>query len=190
MNTTNNSISLVSSILSNTEKKLSNSINKTNVNGKNLLDKIKSLNIETSLSNNDLSSDNNSSKSSILLKILKLIIVLILILFIFFNLFATFNLFSPKIKQTLTPLYDFFGYNIDTNKNNKKNKNSKNNSKINSKNNSKNNKDNKDNTKDKYCYIGEEENKRYCINISNNTSCISGEVFPTRNMCITPNEGS
>ena len=38
-----------------------------------------------------------------------------------------------------------------------------------------------------YCYIGSEGNKRFCINVKTNDKCMSGEVYPSMDLCINPN---
>jgi len=38
-----------------------------------------------------------------------------------------------------------------------------------------------------YCYIGEDRGFRSCIKVNENDDCISGDIFPTREVCINPN---
>ena len=38
-----------------------------------------------------------------------------------------------------------------------------------------------------FCYIGYDNNKRVCTNIYEGDICMSGQVFPTMNVCINPN---
>ena len=38
-----------------------------------------------------------------------------------------------------------------------------------------------------YCYIGEDRGFRSCIQISENDQCMSGDIFPTKELCINPN---
>jgi len=38
-----------------------------------------------------------------------------------------------------------------------------------------------------YCYIGEDRGFRSCIEVSENDTCMSGQIFPTRAICINPN---
>jgi len=38
-----------------------------------------------------------------------------------------------------------------------------------------------------YCFIGEQNNQRYCSDVSNPHNCMSGDIFPTMDMCINPN---
>ena len=41
-------------------------------------------------------------------------------------------------------------------------------------------------SKTKWCLVGEYENKRGCIDISDSDKCLSGQVFPTEQMCLNP----
>jgi hypothetical protein len=38
-----------------------------------------------------------------------------------------------------------------------------------------------------YCYIGEDRGHKSCAEINDENLCMSGEVFPTRDLCINPN---
>ena len=38
-----------------------------------------------------------------------------------------------------------------------------------------------------YCYIGSDRNVRTCVKVGESDTCMSGEVFPTRDICINPN---
>lgn len=38
-----------------------------------------------------------------------------------------------------------------------------------------------------YCFIGEDNGFRSCVNVSESDQCMSGEIFPTREICINPN---
>ena len=38
----------------------------------------------------------------------------------------------------------------------------------------------------KFCYIGSENNKRSCIEIGDSEKCMSGKIFPTKELCINP----
>ena len=42
-------------------------------------------------------------------------------------------------------------------------------------------------TKSGYCYIGEDRGYRSCAYVGEGDSCISGEIFPTNEICINPN---
>ena len=41
-------------------------------------------------------------------------------------------------------------------------------------------------TKDKHCYIGTDRGFRCCIEIGEADKCMSGDIFPTHDMCINP----
>ena len=38
-----------------------------------------------------------------------------------------------------------------------------------------------------YCYIGEDRGYRSCVQVEDSNKCMSGEVFPTKDMCINAN---
>lgn len=38
-----------------------------------------------------------------------------------------------------------------------------------------------------YCYIGKENNNRACVKVGINDVCMSGEIFPSRDICMNPN---
>ena len=38
-----------------------------------------------------------------------------------------------------------------------------------------------------YCYIGEDRGFRSCIRVTENDTCMSGDIFPTKELCINPN---
>ena len=38
-----------------------------------------------------------------------------------------------------------------------------------------------------WCFIGEEEGNRSCIKVGLNDTCMSGDIFPTNEVCINPN---
>ena len=38
-----------------------------------------------------------------------------------------------------------------------------------------------------YCYIGEDRGVRSCTMVGEGDSCMSGDIFPTRAICINPN---
>jgi len=37
-----------------------------------------------------------------------------------------------------------------------------------------------------YCYVGEDRGIRSCVKINKNHKCMSGDIFPTRDICINP----
>tara|TARA_B100001287_G_scaffold274078_1_gene278697 strand:+ start:1393 stop:1938 length:546 start_codon:yes stop_codon:yes gene_type:complete len=38
-----------------------------------------------------------------------------------------------------------------------------------------------------YCYVGTLNKKRTCIEIDEDDKCMSGDIFPTRDLCVNPN---
>jgi hypothetical protein len=38
-----------------------------------------------------------------------------------------------------------------------------------------------------YCYIGKINNARYCAKVSGKNNCLSGDIFPTMEVCVNPN---
>ena len=38
-----------------------------------------------------------------------------------------------------------------------------------------------------WCYIGEEDNVRTCAKVGVNDKCMSGDIFPTQDVCVNPN---
>ena len=38
-----------------------------------------------------------------------------------------------------------------------------------------------------FCYIGEDRGIRSCIQVGENDKCISGDIFPSRDICVNPN---
>ena len=38
-----------------------------------------------------------------------------------------------------------------------------------------------------YCYIGEDRGFRSCIKVNDDDQCISGDIFPSKDICINPN---
>lgn len=38
-----------------------------------------------------------------------------------------------------------------------------------------------------WCYIGEENGQRSCIEVNQNDTCMSGDIFPSKDVCINPN---
>ena len=44
----------------------------------------------------------------------------------------------------------------------------------------------KSQTKSGYCYIGDDRGHRSCMRVNENDSCMSGEIFPTNEICINP----
>jgi len=44
----------------------------------------------------------------------------------------------------------------------------------------------KNQTKGGYCYIGDDRGHRSCMRVNENDTCMSGEIFPTNEICINP----
>lgn len=44
--------------------------------------------------------------------------------------------------------------------------------------------------KGRWCLIGEYENRRGCIEVSEDSKCMSNQVFPTQKMCLNPAQGA
>jgi hypothetical protein len=44
----------------------------------------------------------------------------------------------------------------------------------------------KNQSKSGYCYIGEDKGIRTCMRVNENDGCISGDIFPSREICINP----
>ena len=38
-----------------------------------------------------------------------------------------------------------------------------------------------------FCYIGEDRGNRSCIEVGENDQCMSGDIFPSRDICVNPN---
>ena len=45
----------------------------------------------------------------------------------------------------------------------------------------------KKNSKPGYCYIGESKGLRTCTSVNNASECMSGEIFPSMEICVNPN---
>jgi hypothetical protein len=41
--------------------------------------------------------------------------------------------------------------------------------------------------KTKWCLVGDYNNKRGCVSVSDSAKCMSGDIFPTQEMCLNPN---
>jgi hypothetical protein len=38
-----------------------------------------------------------------------------------------------------------------------------------------------------FCYIGEDNNVRTCIEVGKNENCMSGDIYPSMAICMNPN---
>jgi hypothetical protein len=45
----------------------------------------------------------------------------------------------------------------------------------------------KSSSKSGWCFIGEDRGFRACINVGENDKCMSGDIFPTSEICVNPN---
>lgn len=45
----------------------------------------------------------------------------------------------------------------------------------------------KGNSKSGFCFIGEDRGFRSCVKVSENDTCLSEQIYPTRELCINPN---
>jgi len=45
---------------------------------------------------------------------------------------------------------------------------------------------NKSVSKTGWCYIGEERGYRSCVQVGENDKCMSGDIFPTKDICVNP----
>tara|TARA_Y100000992_G_C21228355_1_gene474125 strand:- start:117 stop:794 length:678 start_codon:yes stop_codon:yes gene_type:complete len=45
----------------------------------------------------------------------------------------------------------------------------------------------KANNKGSFCYIGQDKGIRSCVELDKNDTCMSGEIFPSKDLCINPN---
>jgi hypothetical protein len=45
----------------------------------------------------------------------------------------------------------------------------------------------KSSSKSGWCFIGEDRGFRSCIQVNENEKCMSGDIFPSQDICINPN---
>jgi hypothetical protein len=45
----------------------------------------------------------------------------------------------------------------------------------------------KSSSKSGWCFIGEDRGFRSCIDVGENDTCMSGDIFPTSEICVNPN---
>ena len=43
------------------------------------------------------------------------------------------------------------------------------------------------NSKAGYCYVGEDRGYRSCVKVDEQMTCMSGDIFPTKDICVNPN---
>jgi len=46
---------------------------------------------------------------------------------------------------------------------------------------------NKSSSKSGWCYIGQEQGYRSCLQVGENDNCMSGDIFPSQEICVNPN---
>jgi hypothetical protein len=46
---------------------------------------------------------------------------------------------------------------------------------------------NKSSSKSGWCYIGQEQGYRSCLQVGENDKCMSGDIFPSQEICVNPN---
>jgi hypothetical protein len=46
---------------------------------------------------------------------------------------------------------------------------------------------NKSSSKSGWCYIGQEQGYRSCLQVGENDTCMSGDIFPSQEICVNPN---
>ena len=125
-------------------------------------------------------------------KILKNIILLIIIFIIIINILQIFKLLSKNLINIFKPVL-FISHVNNVNNNEKESTINKIKQDINKK--QKNNiipqpneSNNNDNSKTiGFCYVGTDQGYRSCIDINNENECLSGDIFPTKDICINPN---
>jgi hypothetical protein len=44
----------------------------------------------------------------------------------------------------------------------------------------------KPNGKSGWCYIGQERGYRTCLEVGKNDNCMSGDIFPSKDICVNP----
>ena len=156
----------------------------------------------------------NKSNSNRLFNIFRYILIILLLCFLLLNLLARFGLLSKRLSKFLNPIL-YFGHldnlpkkvikqpitTLD------KNTNKKSNNKLSTIDAIENDierdvKDLKDlvipnsddansniqnqKIKSGYCYIGEDRGYRSCVKVTEKQECMSGDIFPTNDICINP----
>ena len=43
------------------------------------------------------------------------------------------------------------------------------------------------NKKSGYCYLGEDRGVRSCVQVNEDDTCLSNQIFPTQELCVNPN---
>lgn len=185
---------------------------KSNVTAKSVLEKLKSLSSSVSnrgtikgsiedipdLSDDPLKISERRPTTNIIMIIIRYLLILLLAGFILLNIFAVLGLLSPDLVKFFTPLLVFLGHSSDVTyqkvKSNKKPAVDSIKSTI--KSNQKSTKPKEDNTGSDvqfarkplagYCYVGKDRGYRSCVRVDQEDTCMSGDIFPTMDVCINP----
>jgi hypothetical protein len=164
----------------------------------------------SAITNNSL----NSIKSANYINIIKYIVIILLLSLLGFNLFKNLGTFVDKINGILKNIFYLFEYDIVSkplqknivgmNKNTDeinnieevKIKNTENNNSLDNILNNVGENLNIENTQSKdennafksgYCFVGEDRGYRTCIKVGEVDKCMSGDIFPNKDICINPN---
>ena len=149
--------------------------------------------------NLEFSNSNSNSNSNIIFTVFRYLLAFILLIFIVVNILAALDLLNEFLKKKLRPMLIFFNHSVEktiekTKSNTKsgaetllntlkldvnlKNSEDRDNSPL---------PNDSNNNKLGYCYVGTDRGYRSCIEVNDTDSCISGDVFPTMDICINPN---
>ena len=157
-------------------------------------------NLEFSNSNKlEFSNSNTNSNSTIIFTVFRYLLAFILLIFIVVNILAALDLLNEFLKKKLRPMLIFFNHSVEktiekTKSNTKtgaetllntlkldvdlKNREDTDNSPL---------PNDSISNKVGYCYVGTDRGYRSCIEVNDTDNCISGDVFPTMDICINPN---
>ena len=185
---------------------------KSNVTAKSVLEKLKSLSTSASkretikgsiedipgFSDDSLEMSASKPTTNIIMRIIRYLLILLLVGFILLNIFAVLGLLPPDLAKFFNPLLVFLGHSPDVTypkvKSNKKSAVDSIKSTIKSK--KKSTKPKEDNAgsdvqlarkpRAGYCYVGKDRGYRSCVKVDENNICMSGDIFPTMDVCINP----
>lgn len=155
---------------------------------------------ELNNSNNlEFSNSNSNSNNTIIFTVFRYLLAFILLIFIIVNILAALDLLNEFLKKKLRPMLIFFNHSVEktiekTKSNTKtgaetllntlkldvdlKNREDTDNSPL---------PNDSISNKVGYCYVGTDRGYRSCIEVNDTDNCISGDVFPTMDICINPN---
>lgn len=174
--------------------------------GKNITDSFISNNSDTNLMNS-LNNSNDNVNNNLIFKIFRYILAILLLIFVVVNVLAALDLLGDYLKKKLRPMLIFFNHSVektieDTKSNTatgaqtildtlEQDINLKNNNDLDNLPLANDSIDNILNEKDRnqlgYCYVGTDRGHRSCIEVEDTDNCMSGDVFPTLDICINPN---